>query len=404
MEKINIPQNVHFIGIGGVSMSGLATILAKMDHKISGSDRDETETTIKLNKLGIETYKGHSEKNISDDVELVVYTAAIKEENVELTYAREKGIQIMKRSQLLGLVISAFENSICIAGTHGKTTTTAMLAHMLISLETNPTVSIGAQLDLIGGNFLLGNSSYFITEACEYAESFLSFFPKIAVILNTDYDHTDYYKTPEQLQNAFLEFANGAERVIWGRDVDTIEDIELLGEHNKHNASCALAVIKMLGLDVQAALESMKTYKGPKRRLEIKGDTKEGMLIIDDYAHHPNEIIPTLKAIKEKYAEKKIYVVYQPHTYSRTKSFLTQFSTAFEGAEHTYLLPIYAAREENIYNIYSQNVVEITPNSTYVETHEEFIEIFSLKISENSLLITMGATDVYKIGDLLLST
>ncbi|MCL2611531.1 MAG: Mur ligase domain-containing protein, partial [Defluviitaleaceae bacterium] len=303
MEKINIPQNVHFIGIGGVSMSGLATILAKMDHKISGSDRDETETTIKLNKLGIETYKGHSEKNISDDVELVVYTAAIKEENVELTYAREKGIQIMKRSQLLGLVISAFENSICIAGTHGKTTTTAMLAHMLISLETNPTVSIGAQLDLIGGNFLLGNSSYFITEACEYAESFLSFFPKIAVILNTDYDHTDYYKTPEQLQNAFLEFANGAERVIWGRDVDTIEDIELLGEHNKHNASCALAVIKMLGLDVQVALESMKTYKGPKRRLEIKGDTKEGMLIIDDYAHHPNEIIPTLKAIKEKYAE-----------------------------------------------------------------------------------------------------
>ncbi|MCL1925110.1 MAG: UDP-N-acetylmuramate--L-alanine ligase [Defluviitaleaceae bacterium] len=404
MKKINLPKNIHFIGIGGVSMSGIATILNDMGHLITGSDRDETETTKKLKSLGIEVKKGHSSENIPKETKLIVYTAAIKETNEEFKYAKDKNIPLMKRAELLGIIISAFENSICIAGTHGKTTTTAMLAHMLTYIGVSPTISIGAHLESIGGNFLLGNSNYFVTEACEYAGSFLSFFPKIALILNTDYDHTDYYKTPEELQNAFLKFANGAKQVIWGSNVYISKDLELLGEHNKHNWCCALEVIKILGLDLELAKESIKTYKAPKRRLELKGETKDGLIIIDDYAHHPNEIIPTLKAIKEKYVDKKIYVLYQPHTYSRTSSFLKEFSTAFEKADHTFILPIYAAREENIYNIYSENIVNITPNSTYVSSEEDFLEIWNKKVLENSLLITMGATDVYKIGDGLLST
>ncbi|MBU5592113.1 UDP-N-acetylmuramate--L-alanine ligase [Clostridium sp. MSJ-4] len=446
-------KKIHFIGIGGISMSGLAAIMLKNNFKVSGSDMKDSEILNKLRKKGAEIYIGHSDKNIKD-VDLVVYTAAVPKDNPELQYSIENQIPLMDRAEFLGEIMKGHKYNVAVSGTHGKTTSTSMLAHITLKAELDPTILVGAELDIIDGNFRTGNSEYFVTESCEYKKSFLKFFPYIGIILNIDADHLDYYKDIDHIESAFTEFGNlipedgyligyaGDPRVmnvvnkvkcstltygidcgdIQGRNisfndkgqshVDVYRNDEKLfsivlgvpGNHNILNALSAVATSLILGIDHKAIIEGLESFKGAHKRFEFKGE-KKGITVIDDYAHHPTEIKATLDAAKN-YPHNKIYCVFQPHTYSRTLALLEDFTLSFDNADEILLMDIYAAREKDTGLVSSDmlgdKIRKRGLKCTNLRNFDEALTYLNSKASKGDLILTVGAGDVVKVGEMFL--
>lgn len=451
----NVSKHVYFIGIGGISMSGLAQILLSRGFKVSGSDRAPSDLTDQLSNEGATVYIGQRSSNISEDIDLCVYTAAIHPDNPEYIRCQELSIPMMTRAEFLGQLMKNYSDSVAVSGTHGKTTTSAMAGEILMAASLDPTLSIGGILPSINGNIRIGSSDYFLTEACEYTNSFLSFFPKYGIILNVEEDHLDFFKDINDIRNSFKKFAkllpddglliiNGAidnyeelckdlkcKVVTFGKattndyyptDLSISEEgytcytlntpsgktasikLRVLGEHNVLNSLASLALADSLGIDLDTAKSALFNFGGTKRRFEYKGNLK-GINIIDDYAHHPTEIKATLTAAKD-YKHENIWVVFQPHTYTRTKAFMDEFAEALSLCENIILADIYAARETDTLGISSedlQKIIQAFGKNCYYFKNFTDIEIFLLQnCIPGDMLITMGAGDVYKIGENLL--
>ena len=450
------PQAIHFIGIGGISMSGLAEILMDEGFQVSGSDAHRSELTEHLESRGAVLYYGQKAENIKDGIDAVVYTAAIHPDNPEFMEVKRRGIPMLSRADLLGQMMKNYRHAIAVSGTHGKTTTTSMITEIFLQADNDPTISVGGILNSIGGNIRVGGPEFFVTEACEYTNSFLSFYPTMAVILNIEEDHLDFFKDIHDIRNSFRLFAekvaegglviingdiekyqeitaNVKGRVITfghGADNDyTAENItydeyarpsfDLLakgdricrltlgvqGEHNVYNALAAVAAAVESGIPYEDIAAGLAAYTGTNRRFEKKGELN-GITIIDDYAHHPQEIEATLKAARN-YPHKRIWCAFQPHTYSRTKSFLEGFAESLSLADCVILADIYAARETDTLGVSSADIVKLLKEkgveAWYLPTFPE-IETFILEnCIPGDLLITMGAGDIVKVGENLLS-
>ncbi len=457
MYRVNFdkPIHLHFIGIGGISMSGLAEILLKENFHISGSDSKESKLTEKLTSLGAEIYYGQRASNIKEGTDAVVYTAAIHPDNPELKAALESEIPILTRAELLGQIMDNYKQSIAVSGTHGKTTTTSMITHILLQACCDPTVSVGGILKSINGNIRVGKSEVFLTEACEYTNSFLNFRPKYALILNIEEDHMDFFKDLDDIRCSFRRFAGNVpshgtviisgeienwQKIAEGLDCQIITyglnssdsyyadnitfntsgcgnftlmhdrdelgtiSMNVPGRHNVSNAvaACALALeMNIPFAHIQAALAH---FGGTARRFEYKGMLGQ-ITIVDDYAHHPTEIAATLTSAKNC-GHNRIICVFQPHTYTRTKAFLSEFAKSLSLADIVVLADIYAAREQNTIGISSLNLQKELQNlgseCYYFPSFDE-IENFLLKNCINGdLLITMGAGDIVQVGEHLL--
>lgn len=453
--NFNKPIHVYFMGIGGISMSGLAEILLEEGFTISGSDMKESALTIQLEEKGVHINYSQVASNITSDIDLIVYTAAIREDNEEWMAARDIGLPMLTRAQLLGQIMDNYSNSIAVAGTHGKTTTTSMVSQVLLEANTDPTITVGGILSAIGGNLRVGNSEVFISEACEYTNSFLNFRPKYSIILNVEAEHLDFFKDLDDVRASFKKFVantrpdgatiiNGEiehyEELIEGHPHSIVtygfdarfdfyaENIsfdenacgvftamhhgkELMQVHlnvpGKHNISNALAVIALatlMDIPQDALLFGLRKFGGANRRFQYKG-TINGVTVIDDYAHHPTEIAATLSAAAN-YPHKRLVLVFQPHTYSRTHAFLHEFADILSQVDVLVLADIYAAREKNTIGISSKDLLALVQEkgceSYYFPSFEE-IEKFLLKNCMNGdLLITMGAGNVVEIGEALL--
>ena len=451
----NTPRHVHFIGIGGISMSGLAEILLGKGFRISGSDNNASALTKHLEEAGAVVMIGQSADHISPDTDLVVYTAAIHPDNPEFIAAKEQGIPMLSRAQLLGQIMQNYDLPINIAGTHGKTTTTSMCAHILMRAGLDPTVTLGGILPSIGGNIRVGGTKYFVAEACEYTNSFLSFFPKIELILNVDADHLDFFKDLDDIASSFHRFAAlipedgtliinrdtakydvvtdhlacGIITYSLNGDADyTAEDVHfnengcasfvclergkpignfrlcIPGMHSVSNSLAVIALSRKLGLSPEIIAQGIADFHGADRRFERKG-TAFGATIIDDYAHHPTEIRAVITAARQM-PHKKLWVVFQPHTYTRTKALLPDFADALSLADHIVLSDIYAAREVNTVGISSEDLrAEIEKRGTrvdYFSSFEEILEFLKTQLKEGDLLITMGAGNIVDVGEDLL--
>lgn len=458
MYQINFhsPVHIHFIGIGGISMSGLAEVLLKEGFTVSGSDSRESELTSHLEKKGAVIYYGQRADNIKDGTDVVVYTAAIHPDNPEFAAAMDAGIPMLTRAQLLGQMMRNYRTSIAVSGTHGKTTTTSMLSMILLEAGTDPTISVGGILPEIGGNIRVGHSDLFLTEACEYTNSFLSFFPTVGIILNIEEDHLDFFKDLADIRSSFHRFAGLLPKdglLILNGEIDTPQEItegidarvitygltgsedysargitydekgcasfllyhqdtcigpvtlHVPGIHNVSNALASLAAALELGIGFDKAASGLSMFHGTDRRFQYKGEVN-GFTIIDDYAHHPTEITATLKAASN-YPHRELWCVFQPHTYTRTKAFLHEFAEALAHADHIVLADIYAARETDTLGISSRTLQEeiqkLGKTCYYFSTFEEIEEFLLKKCMHGDLLITMGAGDVLKIGENLLS-
>ncbi|MBO5282186.1 MAG: UDP-N-acetylmuramate--L-alanine ligase [Lachnospiraceae bacterium] len=449
------PLSVYFVGIGGISMSGLAEILHQAGFTVSGSDWKSSPITQALEQKGIRVVYGEDASHITEDIDCAVLTSAVHEDNLEFTAIRQKGIPYLSRAQLLGQIMKNYEMPIAVSGTHGKTTTTSMLSEILLQADTDPTLSIGGILKSIGGNVRVGKSGYFLTEACEYTNSFLSFFPKIGLILNVEEDHLDFFKDLEDIRHSFRQFAellpaDGA--LIINGDIDRYQELtenlscrivtyghssasdyyadaltyddcgnvsfllhspgrepervalQIPGKHNVSNAVAAIAAADLLGISRSVSLKALNSFHGTDRRFEYKGSFN-GVTIIDDYAHHPTEITATLSAA-QNYPHRTLWCVFQPHTYSRTKAFMQEFAQALTLADHVVLTDIYAAREKDTLGISSRDlqaaVQALGRECEYFPSFAEAEKFLSENCINGDLLITMGAGDVLKIGESLL--
>ena len=456
MYQINFKQPVfvHFIGIGGISMSGLAAVLLKEGFQVSGSDSRESELTRWLEQKGARITYGQSAANILPEHDVIVYTAAIHPDNPEYAADRQRNIPMLTRAELLGQIMKNYEIPIAVSGTHGKTTTTSMLSHIMLAGDLDPTISVGGILKAINGNIRVGNSQYFITEACEYTNSFLSFYPKISLILNIDADHLDFFKDLSDIRRSFRRFAeilpedgtlviNGAipdlpeitdglrcHVITYGTpdsdyhasnvtynelgfgSFDLIKngkteghfDLAVPGEHNVSNAVACLAAADLLNVSQEAKYQGLRSFTGADRRFQYKGKVN-GVTIIDDYAHHPTEIAATLKAARN-YPHKNLWCVFQPHTYTRTYALLDDFAQALTLANKVVLADIYAAREKNTIGITSEDLLKkiqaLGKEAWYFHSFEEIEHFLSEHCVHDDLLITMGAGDVVNIGEHLL--
>lgn len=449
------PVHVHFIGIGGISMSGLAEILLAAGFTVSGSDARESELTRRLSKQGVRVFCGQRADNIIPGIDLVVYTAAIHEDNEELAAAKKLGIPSMPRAELLGQIMDNYAQSIAVAGTHGKTTTTSMLSQILLEADTDPTITVGGMLPAIGGNLRVGSSPYFLSEACEYTNSFLHFRPRCSVILNVEAEHLDFFKDLDEIRDSFRRFAantsadgatiiNGEipgwealvkdlpqQTCTYGFDPSfdfyaaglsfdervcahftamhgnsALFDVQLRvpGRHNASNALAAIAAASAMGLDAEAIARGLSSFGGVDRRFQFKGRVN-GVTVIDDYAHHPTEIRATLDAAAN-YPHKRLVLVFQPHTYSRTKAFLQDFAEVLSQADLIVLTDIYAAREQNTYGVSSEDLLPLLAanhkEAYYFPSFAEIEKFLSKKCMNGDLLITMGAGNVAEIGEALL--
>lgn len=450
------PIHIHFIGIGGISMSGLAEILLEEGFTVSGSDREMTMLTDRLMAGGAVISCPQSAGNITPDIDAVVYTAAIQKDNPEYAAAKAAGIPLLSRAGLLGQMMDNYPDSIAVAGTHGKTTTTSMLAHILLAAKADPTVSVGGMLKAINGNIRVGHSGVFLTEACEYTNSFLQFHPKYSILLNIEEDHMDFFKDLEDIRHSFRLFAentlpggtlivNGEipeyKLLIKGLPVSTITfgpsdrfgcypaqltfdrkgcasftamclgrpltDVTLMvpGMHNVSNALAAIAAAASLGVPADAIRKGLLAFEGTGRRFELKGAFADGVMVIDDYAHHPTEITATLNAAR-KLPHKRLICVFQPHTYSRTKAFFQEFIKALAAADIIVFTDIYPARETDTLGMSSlalqKGLEDLGRESYYFPSFSEIEAFLKKKCIHGDLLITMGAGDVVKIGEELL--
>ena len=409
-------KHIHLIGIGGISMSGLAEILLSKGHIITGSDTNMTNITKRLSEKGVKIYKNHQKENLLQKPDLVVYTAAIKKDNPEYEYAINLGILTIDRAELLDIMLNDYKNIICIAGSHGKTSTTAMLADIAVLAGRNPTVSVGGVM-ANGLNYRVGGEDLFILEACEYSGSFLKWNPDIGIILNIDADHLDFYGDIDNVVKAFKKFAKNIKGTLiinsdnkYLYEITNGLDCEVIyfntnENYNISNANAASEAAKIIGIEENIINKALDLCKGVKRRYEYKG-MYNGAAIIDDYAHHPTEIRACLKVARQNY-NGRIIVVFCPHTYSRTKYLFDDFSTSFELADLIITVPIYAAREPFDPTISSDMLAEsIKKTGKHVKNflnYKETIKYLLYELKEGELLITMGAGDVNVVADGLLS-
>lgn len=457
MYKIDFsrPEHIHFIGIGGISMSGLAEVLLNEGFTVSGSDSHASDLTARLEMRGAVISYGQCAENITDDIDVIVYTAAIHPDNPEFQAAVSSGKPMLTRAELLGQMMKNYGTAIAVSGTHGKTTTTSMLSHILMEAELDPTISVGGILPSIGGNIRVGNSDTFITEACEYTNSFLSLFPTIGIILNMDADHLDFFKDIDDIRRSFRRFAElvpeegsliiNAETPCYEQIIDglrcnvitysvngnadiTAADVSydrlgcpsfdacvngeqigrftlsVPGEHNVSNALASIAAAYVLGISRDDIRNGFLSFHGTDRRFQLKGKMNN-VTIIDDYAHHPTEIRATLAAAKN-YPSKTTWCVFQPHTYSRTKALLGDFASALALADKVILADIYAARETDDLGISSKTLqdelLKLGVECYYYPTFEEIEDFLRKNCQDQDLILTVGAGDVVKIGEALI--
>ena len=453
--NFNEPEHIHFIGIGGISMSGLAEILLGAGFSISGSDSKPSALTKQLEDRGAKVFYGQCAENISKDYDCVVYTAAIHPDNPEFAQCVEFNLPMLSRAELLGQIMKNYQTSIAVSGTHGKTTTTSMFSSVLLAAQTDPTISVGGILEAIGGNIRVGKSQTFITEACEYTNSFLSFYPTLSIILNIEEDHMDFFKDLDDIMNSFRLFAQKLpkdgllvinkeikdyEKVTDGLECNVITygmdpsctyyaenvsyneqgygefDVMYAGENlghmvlsvpGAHNVSNALAVIassRHLGISMEHIQAGLLGFSGTNRRFQYKGKLN-GVTIVDDYAHHPTEIRATMQAANN-YPHREVWVVFQPHTYTRTKAFFKEFAESLSLADHIVLADIYAARETDTLGMSSallcEEIKALGADCHYFPTFGEIEDFLKSHCIHGDLLITMGAGDVVNIGENLL--
>ncbi len=454
--NFNTPVKLHFTGIGGISMSGLAEIMLSRGFTVTGSDIRPSEITAHLEKLGAAVFYSQTAENVGDDVAVLIYTAAVKQDNPELAAAREKNIPMLSRAEFLGQIMKNYPMSIGVSGTHGKTTTTSMISQILLAADADPTILVGGIMPVIKGNTRIGHSDYIITESCEYTNSFLSFPPKIGIILNVAADHLDFFKDLDDIRHSFKTYASlipedgaliinsdiadieyftkdlrcrvitvgsnpeksdysavnitydayarGSYDLMVNGKIQTRVKLSVTGQHNIFNSLASIATAHLLGFSDDVILKGLEQYTGTDRRFQYKG-TFQNATVIDDYAHHPDEIRATIETAK-LCPHKKMWVVFQPHTYTRTKALMNEFAQELSKADAVILADIYAAREKNTLGISSADLMEkIKTLGTETYYFPSFLEIENFlrkNCSSEDLLITMGAGDVVKIGDDLL--
>ncbi len=444
-------KHIHFIGIGGSGTFPLVQILHAWGYQITGSDNNESDTLELERQMGILVVLGHSADNIGD-ADMVVYTAALLPDNVELLAARQKGIPVWERATMLGVVTGRFENCVCVSGTHGKTTTTALLTQILLESGLDPSAVIGGKLPLIGGNGRAGKSDLMVVEACEFKDTFLDLQPALSLILNVDADHLDYFGTLDNVIASFHQFAALTSRtvIVNGDDdnsmraVDGIAEtgkvvitfglgqsndyyaqnivhhpgvrcsfdwmhkgqklcevtLSIPGEHNVCNALAALTAAVVLGVSPADAAKNATGFRGAGRRFEVLGEVN-GATIADDYAHHPAELAATLKTAKEM-PFRQVWAVFQPFTYSRTALLLDDFATSLAIADKVVMSEIMGAREVNTYNIYTKDLAAKIPGSAWFPTFAEIADYVVAHVQPGDLVLTLGCGDIYKCAKLML--
>ncbi len=453
----NTPQTAYFIGIGGISMSGFAELLQTMGFTVKGSDRTESKITRHLERLGIKIVYEQISKNITPDIDFVIYTAAISEDNPEFVRAKELGLPMMERAAMVGQVMKNYPTAIAVSGTHGKTSTTSIASHIMLEAGMDPTISVGGILPEIKGNIRVGKSPNFITEACEYTNSFLKFFPTIGIILNIEAEHLDFFRDLEDIRSSFRRFAElipAEGTLIINADIENYNEITdgldchvltysvdhpdadfsatdisfdemgcgnftllehgvkkehytlgIVGKHNISNTLSCLALASLFKIPPDTIQRGLSKYKGTERRFEYKGEF-HGATVIDDYAHHPTEIRATLTSARN-YPHKTLWVAFQPHTYSRTKNFLNDFADALSLADKIVLADIYAAREKDPGDISSRDLADLLTKSgkdaVYLGDLDQIKNFFEKNLINGDLLITMGAGNIVEVGESLLN-
>lgn len=442
--------HIHFVGIGGIGMSGIAELLLNLGYKVSGTDTASTDITDRLKSLGGTVYKGHHGSRI-EGADVVVISSAISPDNPEVIAAAQASVPVIPRAEMLAELMR-LKYSIAVAGAHGKTTTTSLIASVLAKGGLDPTVVIGGKLKSIGSNALLGQGNFIVAEADESDGSFLKYSPAIAVVTNIDREHLDFYKDIDDIKNAFIAFIDRIPfygLVVLCLDNEFVQDIipkikkrcttygmssqadfhaknisieglksrykvyrhgKALGEitlnlpgiHNVYNSLAGIAVGMELDIPFDLIKNALETFQGVQRRLEIKGEAK-GIAVIDDYGHHPTEIKTTLQAVKESWPDRRVVVVFQPHRYTRTKALFDDFTRAFYQSDHLVILPVYSAGEKMIEGVDSVSLCEgITSHGhkevIYIEGHESAVTYLNRELRENDILLTLGAGDVWKVG------
>ena len=454
-------RRVHCIGIGGIGLSAIADILLSQGYEVTGSDMNQGEKVERFMDAGVTVYLGHRAKNV-EGADLVVYSAAVGKDNPELVRASELGIPCITRGKMLGLLMSQCKNSIAISGTHGKTTTTSMISLIMKNADLDPTILVGGNLKELDGNVRVGGQEYFVTEACEYMDSYLELAPKMEIILNIDSDHLDYFKDIDHIVQSFDKFTRllpedgiivaydanpfvkqviqGKDNVItfgissgcnyyaedlafneqgcpgfsvWhreeGMDPEKLAHVQLAipGEHNVLNALAAFACCDTFGVDHQVIVDTLENFTGTDRRFDVMGETQAGMRIVDDYAHHPTEIKATLTAATHT-PYRKLWCIFQPHTYTRTIALFDEFIDALAIADTVIYAEIYAAREKNIHKISSKELMTEMrrryPDKDvyFFDDFEDIANFVYNHADPEDLVITMGAGDVYKVGEMIL--
>ena len=457
MVEIDKYKRIHCLGIGGIGLSAVAEILKDNGHTVTGTDITVSEVTEHLESIGIKVFREHVAENV-DNVDAVVYSAAVSDENPEVVRARELGIPLFSRAEVLGMLMENYRSSIAICGTHGKTTVTSMTSLILRNAEYRPTILVGGNLPEINGNVEIGSNDYFVTEACEYMDSFLNLKPSIGVILNIDSDHLDYFKDMDHIVKSFRTFVEQigdegtivaygdnpfvkdvlkdhsnkitygysescdyyAENIVFDdmgfpsfdicHEGNKVAEIKLAvpGEHNVLNSMAAFATARHLGVDVRTIRDTLAAFGGTHRRFDFTGITDGGVKVIDDYAHHPTECRATIAAASNV-KHNRLWIVFQPHTYTRTKALFNEFTECFTGADVLVLTDIYAAREKDVYDISTEKLYnsmkELHPDKEiyYIGDFDRIADFIKSNAASGDMVITMGAGDVYKVGELILN-
>ncbi len=439
-------SHVHLVGIGGVSMRPLGLVLKGMGMKVTGSDMSASDGTRELEAKGIPVTIGHNAENVQG-ADCIIRTAAAHNDNPEIAAARASGIPVFERAQAWGEIMRSYKNAVCVSGTHGKTTTTSMLTHILMEADLDPTVMIGGYLPLLHASHRVGHGDTILLESCEYCDSFLNFFPTLALVLNVEEDHLDYFKDLADIQKSFHKFAEmatfgvvangddphtvqaleGIDYVTFGlgegnrihaanmcpdwRHFDVLCDGEfychldmgVLGRHNAMNALAASAAAWMMGIPGQAVSRGLVSFHGAGRRMEFKGKF-HGADVYDDYAHHPDEVAATISAVRDAMPGRRLVLAFQPHTYSRTSALFDDFVRELSRADVLVLAEIYAARERNTIGISSADVAEKIPGAVFCETLPEVTEYLRQNVREGDVVLTMGAGDIFRAGEALLKS
>ncbi len=443
-------KKFYFLGIGGVSMSGFALLFKNMGYEVLGYDLNQSANTDVLVKNGINVFFEPNISHITDDVDCVVYSSAISDDFIELDYARKKGVPCINRGEMIGEVLKKYKKPLCISGTHGKTTTTALVSNILLDANTNPTISVGGHLPKIDGVFKIGDNNFFVLESCEYKNNFLNFGASTALIMNIEMDHSDFFKDLDEIYKSFNEFAKkSSEKVIINSDIKDYEKVlvdvktdiityslykedstyfaknveysavgtkfdlyknqklvdtfttKLLGEHNLYNGLSALVVALENGISIEDSKLGLSSFTGINRRFQFKG-VKDNVVVYDDYAHHPTACQKTLETFLNL-KKNNIYCVFQPHTFSRTISLFEEFAQSFKDVTKVLMLDIYPAREKDLGVVNSKMLVdkinEYSNNAIYFNDRKECLKFLKEETRENDIIVTLGAGDVYQVGE-----